>query len=215
MSVNEVEEKNQTDNPGEGEQSDEKVKKSTDASQNAEAKKDSIKNTNNKEAAMAGKKESKKQDQLEGSETEKPIEDQLAPGVTLEPQNNEQANLGDMEDPVAVSKISVPTDDDEGEFLGDTEAVKELREFIDENKSKERDALKDPDLLKTGTEVAANFNKKLSFREMITLAVLTKYFLLYGMALIILKDAVKETGQNWIYYYKKHFIPVEFQNKLN
>ena len=221
----EIEVKNQENAPN-GEQSVEKSKKLANASQDAKAQEKSTKN-NSKEAKMADKKESKELDikksnhdnsavvkDNKAAENTKPEETGLAPEVTLEPQNAEQLDLYLMKDPVEVSKISVPTDDDEGEFLEETEAVKELREFIDENKSKEGDALKDPDLLKTGTEVAANFNKKLSFKEAITLAVLTKYFILYGMALIILKDAVKETGQNWIYYYKQHFIPSTYSSAI-
>jgi hypothetical protein len=208
-------------------QSDEKVKKSADASLGAEAKKELTENLNIKESEMVDKDNVKKHDikksnddkgavteDIKAAEKKETEENGLAPGVTLDPQNDEQLDLNLMEDPVAVSKISVPTDNDEGEFLEDTEGIKEVRKFIDENRDKEGDELNDAELLKSGTEVAANFNKKLSFKEAITIAVLTKYFLLYGMALIILKDAVKEIGQNWIYYYKTHFIPSTYSSAI-
>jgi hypothetical protein len=147
-------------------------------------------------------------------EIKQKIENELGPNVTLDPQNEEQLDLNLMKDPIAVSKISVPTDDDQGEFLDATETVKAIRKYIDENKSKTGDELKDPEFLKTGTELLSGFNKKLSLKEMLTLAVLTKNYLLYGMALIILKNGVKEDGQNWIYYYKKHFIPSTYSSAI-
>ena len=147
-------------------------------------------------------------------EIKQKIENELGPNVTLDPQDEEQLDLNLMKDPVAVSKISIPTDDDQGEFLGATETVQEIRKYIDENKSKTGDALKDPEFLRTGTELLSSFNKKLSLKEMLTLAVLTKNHLLYGMALIILKDGVKEDGQNWMYYYKKHFIPSTYSSAI-
>lgn len=224
MSSKKIKEENQTENPEAG-KSDGKIKKSADASPDAEAKEVLIKDPNNKEAKMADKEESKKQDSkksnddtgvvaknIKAADKEKTEGTELAPNVTLDPQNEEQLDLNLMEDPVAVSRISVPTDDDQGEFLEDIEGVKEVRKFINENRDKEGDALKDAELLETGTEIISNFNKKLSFKEMITLAVLTKYFLLYGMALIILKDAVKEMGQNWMYYYKTNFIPSTYSS---
>lgn len=152
--------------------------------------------------------------ETETTETQNSEKEELAPGVTLDPQNEEQLDLNLMKDPVAVSTISVPTDDDEGDFIEDPQAVKDLRAFIDENKSKTGDALKDPDLLKIGTEIASNFNDKLSFKESFTLALLAKNSILYGMSLNILKNAVKETGQNWIYYYKEHFIPSTYSSAI-
>ena len=227
MSLKEVEEKNQTDIP-KGEESDETSNKGADASQDVKAKEKLTKN--NEEANMADKKEdSKEQEKVESPETSAVKEDsktvekkktakkkvaKLPAGVTMDPQNKEQLDLNLMKDPVAVSIISVPTDDDEGGFLEDPEAVKALRKFIDENKSKAGEALKDAELLKIGTEIASSFNNKLSLKEALTLAALTKNSILYGMGLIILKNCVKATGQNWIYYYKNHFIPSTYSSAI-
>ncbi len=186
----------------------------TDASpKDAEAKNEINEDTDKKESEMTDKKNKKEQGQVEESAEEETLKDDLADGVTLDPQNDEQLDLNLMEDPVAVSKISVPTDDDQGEFLEDADAITEIRKFIDDNKAKKEEELTE-ELLNKGTEIASNFNKKLSFKEALTLAVITKYYLLYGMALIILKDAVKETGQNWIFYYKKHFIPSTYSSAI-
>lgn len=238
MNFTEAKENNQTDSPKE-EQFVETVKDNNDVTTDSK-----IENRNNEEAAMADKNDErqnvkdfdhgksagddqslKTKTKTNGTEEagdikpnrdeiEKAIQEELGPNVTLDPQDEEHLDLNIMKDPVAISKSSVPTDNDEGEFLGDTDAVSELRAFIEVNKDKEGDDLKDDELLKAGTEVASRFNKKLSHKEMRTLAVLTKYNLLYGRALIILKDAVKETGQNWIYYYKQHFIPSTYSSTI-
>jgi len=212
MTISKITEKNQTKIP-KVVQPDEKSNKGADASQDVKAKEKLTKN--NKEAKMADTKEkSKKQAKIKNPETSTVKEGELAPNVTMDPQTKEQLDLNLMEDPVAVSIISVPTDDDEGEFLEDPEAVKALREFIDENKSKDVEALKDAELLKIGTEIASSFNKKISLKEALTLAALTKNSILYGMSLIILKDCIKATGQNWIYYYKNHFIPSTYSSAI-
>jgi hypothetical protein len=223
MSTKETEKKEKKTDPI-TELSDGKNDKSVDASSGAETEKEVTKNIDEKEAEMADKKEEEQDlkesglgesavaEDVKAAEKEKTEETGLAPGVTLDPQNEEQLDLNLMEDAVAVSRISVPTDDDEGEFLEDTEAVKELREFINLNNSEGGSGLRDAELLKIGTEITSSFNKKLSFKEALTLAALTKYRILFGMGLDIVYEVVKGTGQNWKYYYGENYIPSTYSS---
>jgi len=195
----------------------EKNKKDADASLDAEAKKKSTKNK--KEAKMPDKKDSKKQDiktsnneksavaeDIKAAEKKKPEETGLAPGVTLAPQNENQADLGLVSNGVEVSCVSVPVDDDEGQYIDDTDDYKLVQDFIATNKGKKESDIKDTELLKSGTQLAVDFDAKVGLQAVISLGMLNKYRLILGMILNILKDSFEaintdDKNASWMRYY--------------
>jgi hypothetical protein len=215
MATTEVEAKDQATTPKE-EQPVVKINKGADASQEAEAQEKSTKN-HNKEAKMADKK---KQDikksnhdksavakDIKAAEKTKSKETGLAPGVTLLPQNEDQADLRTVANGVEVSYVSVPVDDDAGQVINDVDGFKNLKDFIQENQSKKDEELNDPDLLESGTKLASEFDNKVGLQEAITLGVMNKYRLMWGMSLIILQISLKQKdgSASWMQYYQAHF----------
>lgn len=140
-------------------------------------------------------------------EPRKPPGAELKPDVTLEPQNDEQADLRLFKNGVEISYVSVPVDDDSGQWIDDLDVFKGIKDFIRANQCKKGDELKDPNLLKNGTELASEFNEKIFLQEAISLGMVNKYRILLGKILIILKAALKQQNENkgWMDYYDENF----------
>ena len=216
MSTQETEKKEKKADPI-TEQSGETVKDNNDASTDAEVKKESIENTNKKETNMADKGKNEKQDLVENLETgdnktgettdqKKPEETGLADNVTLAPQNANQADLRLIQNGVEVSHISVPVDDDTGQYIDDQDKFKQVQNFIASNKDKKDDELKNNELLESGTQLALDFDTKVGLQAAISLGTINKYRLMLGELLNILKasfEAIKADDKNasWMKYH--------------
>lgn len=167
---------------------------------------------------MADKKEITKQDiktaeDIKAAEKKKSEETGLKPGVTLAPQNENQADLRDVSNGKEVSLVSVPVDDDEGQLIDDMDGFKDIKDFIQTNKSKTGEELNDPDLLEAGTKLASEFDSKVGLQESLTLGVLNKCRLMWGMVLIILQSALKQKDKtaSWM----KHYAEQPFKSSLS
>ena len=225
MSTKETEKKEKKADPTK-DQSGEKNNESADASHGAETKTEATEKSKKKETTMADKKENKKQDMKKsnndkdaGAESNKAAEKKkteetgLKPGVTLAPQNENQADLELVSNGVEVSLVSVPVDDDEGQLIDDVDGFKDIKDFIQTNKSKTGEELNDPALLEAGTKLASEFDSKVGLQEAITLGALNKCRLMWGMVLIILQSALKQKDKkaSWM----KHYAEQPFESSLS
>ncbi len=141
----------------------------------------------------------------ENPDANKSNDGELATNVTLEPQDEKQADLRVLPNPVAVSKISVPVDDDTGQLIGEEEGFKQIETFIETYQSKSDTDLNDANILKTGTELAAVFTSKIDFHFTVSLGIRNKYRILLGSALNITKAALKQHDKSasWEIYFKE------------
>jgi len=132
--------------------------------------------------------------------------------VTLEPQKSDHLDLRIVRKPTRVAKIYIPVSDDEGEMLGNTELVREVRDCIKANKKldpEKKESLEENlHKLKTLTHRYTNL---LNQTEGISIGILTKYKIWQGMLFNIIKSHLKETGRIWTYWFKQNYNPKTFR----
>jgi hypothetical protein len=130
----------------------------------------------------------------------------LPEGVTEEPRNDEEMDLGLIKDSSSLIEVYLAVSDDEGELLGDKVLEKEVTDFIEQYQQIKVEEIGNLDaVLNALRGLYKGYSKKINTADSISSGTITKYLIRQGMLLNIEKRLTKASNKQWIDHFAETY----------